>query len=476
MASLKKNLFFQTAYQLLAIALPLITAPYVARVLGAEKCGLYSYSNVVASYFVVFGMLGLEQYGSRSISRVRDKLEERNKVFSELFVLHSIISIVVVVSYFAFALLSITNRELFLIQGLYVASVLFDVNWFFFGIEKFKVTVVRNTIIKISCVAAIFIFVKDGQDLNTYCYIMAGSILISQLSLWPILWKHVRIRRVRLIDLRTHIKPMAMLFIAVIAANLNRTLDKVMLGWYELFNGLGQYDYADKLVRVPLGLIAGLGTIMLSRMSYMYENESTEKTKTMLDASAFLTLTVSIGMAFGLAAIAREFVLLFLGVGFSETSTLLRILTISIPIVAWDNYVRTQILIPKQMDSVYTRAVCIGAITNVVLNLVFIYLWGVLGASISTVLSYLMIMILQTVPVRKQIDLKRCIKYVRFPLAAGLLSFLIIRLCSRVFCNIFVSTIFEALIGALTYFAFSVWYIKRKKPEVYKQLIIKKSI
>lgn len=474
MASLKKNLILQTAYQLLAIALPLITAPYVARVLGAEKCGLYSYTNVVASYFVVFGMLGIEQYGSRCISRVRDKLEDRDKTFSELFMLHAIISILVIISYFLFALLSNTNRELFLIQGLYVISVLFDINWFFFGIEKFKVTVLRNTIIKVSCVIAIFIFVKDSRDLNVYCIIMAGATLISQVSLWPILRNYTRIRRVRLMDLRIHIKPMIMLFIAIIAANLNRTLDKVMLGWYGLFGGLGQYDYADKLVRVPLGLIAGLGTIMLSRMSYMYENESGERINKILDASAFLILVVSIGIAFCIAAVAPEFVLVYLGDGFTGTSTLLMILTISIPIVAWDNYVRTQILIPKQMDSVYTRAVCVGALTNVVLNVLFIYLWGVLGAAVSTVLSYLIIMVLQTVPVRKQINLKECFKYVRQPIIAGGLSFCLVRLGSLVFKNIFVSTLFEASIGVLAYFFFSAWFIKRTKPEVYKLLFKKK--
>ena len=100
MASIKKNFVYQSAYQLLLIVLPLITAPYIARVLGSENAGVYSYTYTTANYFVVIAMLGLEQYGNRSIAKVRDDINKRNQVFSELLLLHLVISILISVIYF----------------------------------------------------------------------------------------------------------------------------------------------------------------------------------------------------------------------------------------------------------------------------------------------------------------------------------------------------------------------------------------
>jgi O-antigen/teichoic acid export membrane protein len=150
MESLKKNFLYQTLYQILIVILPLITAPYVARVLGVDNSGVYSFSNTIANYFVVFAMLGLEQYGNRSIAKVRDNQNEMNKVFSELLIVHILVSIVAILFYFIYCFAFTSEyRAIFLLQGFYVVSSLFDVNWFFFGIEKFKLTVTRNTVIKV---------------------------------------------------------------------------------------------------------------------------------------------------------------------------------------------------------------------------------------------------------------------------------------------------------------------------------------
>ena len=193
MSALKRNLLYQTLYQILVIALPLATAPYISRVLGAEKFGIFSYSNVVATYFVVVGMLGLEQYGNRCISRVRDNYEERSSVFSELITLHALISVIVIMIYVLYVAFLVDEfRDVFVIQGIYVLSLFFDVNWFFFGMEKYKLTVIRNTIIKVSSVLSVFLFVKNRDDLNLYCLIIVLSIFFSQISLWPLLKKYVK--------------------------------------------------------------------------------------------------------------------------------------------------------------------------------------------------------------------------------------------------------------------------------------------
>ncbi len=470
MESLKKNFLYQCLYQVLIVILPLITAPYVARVLGVDNSGVYSFTNTIANYFVVFGMLGLEQYGNRSIAKVRNNQDEMNRVFSELLILHILVSIVAIFIYFVYCLTFTQEyRPIFLLQGFYVVSTLFDVNWFFFGIEKFKLTVTRNTVIKILSVAATFLFVKTRDDLGIYTFILSFSMLLSQLVVWPMLRKYVKFVRVPFDSLKKHWKPLLLLFVAVIAANLNRMIDKAMLGWFGRISDLGCYDYADRIIRIPLSLIAAVGTVMLSRMSSIFAKEDNEAAKKILDVSACLVLLLSFGMGFGIAAIAPEFVVWFLGKEYTGTIILLKILAASIPLVGWNNYIRTQILIPQEMDMIYTKAVTIGAIVNIVINCGLIYFIGARGASIATVISYAVILVIQIIPLVRQI--KDTFKYVAFPIVAGFIMYGAVRISSLITDKLFISVVIELIVGVIVYGGLSVAYLKIRQPKILKTII-----
>ncbi len=180
-----KNFIYNVLYQILIMILPLITAPYIARVLGAERIGIYSYTYSIAYYFVLFGQLGLNVYGNRSIAIVRDDKEKLSKTFSSIFIVQLFISIVSCICYLLFIIFSSSEyRLIFVIQFVFVLSCVFDINWFFFGIEKFKLTVVRNTIIKITTVICVLLFVKTQADLWKYTTIMAVGSFLAQLVLW----------------------------------------------------------------------------------------------------------------------------------------------------------------------------------------------------------------------------------------------------------------------------------------------------
>lgn len=470
MGSLKKNFLYQSLYQVLIVILPFITAPYIARVLGADCSGVYSFTHTIANYFVVFGMLGLEQYGNRCIAKVRDNYDERCKVFSELFFLHVIVSIAAILLYAVYCFTLVNEyRIIFLLQGIWVVSVVFDINWFFFGIEKFKLTVTRNAIIKILSVIAMFLFVKTKEDLGIYTFILAFSMFAAQIAVWPALRKNVEFKSVKFSDLKKHWKPLVILFIAVIAANLNRMIDKAMLGWFDKITELGCYDYADRIIRIPLSLIAALGTVMISKMSNLFARNDKAAAAKILDVSACLILLLSFGMGFGIAAIAPEFVTLYLGNEYVETIVLLSILSLSIPLVGWNNYIRTQILIPKEMDMVYTRAVSIGAAVNIIINCFLIYFIGARGASIATVVSYFVILLIQILPIYTEI--KRSLKYTLFPLIAGGIMYGTVRLSSFITDSLLISVFIELFVGILVYGGFSVLYLKVWQPQVLNAII-----
>ena len=166
--------------------MPIITAPYVSRVLGAEGQGIFSYTYSIAQYFILFAMLGVSNYGNRTIAKNRDNKEKISKEFWSIYALQAITTLISSTIYICYVFLFESEYKIYaLIQLIYIASAFLDINWFFFGMEKFKLTVTRNIIIKILSVCSIFVFVKEPNDLWKYALIMVGATFISQLTLWP---------------------------------------------------------------------------------------------------------------------------------------------------------------------------------------------------------------------------------------------------------------------------------------------------
>ena len=163
MSSVKKNFLYNSAYQILNMIIPLITTPYISRVLGPKGVGVYSYSYSIAYYFVIFVMLGLNNYGNRTIAATKDNKQEMSKNFWNIYVTQFILGMSAILVYILYSLIYSSNPKISIILGLYVLSSAFDVNWFFYGMEKFKLTVVRNSLIKLTSLAAIFVLVKSDK-------------------------------------------------------------------------------------------------------------------------------------------------------------------------------------------------------------------------------------------------------------------------------------------------------------------------
>ena len=180
--SLKKNFIYNIVYQILTIVIPLITTPYIARVIGPTGSGIYSYTYSIVNYFVLFAMLGINNYGNRLIAKVRNKKAELCKEFTSLFSLHVLISLFVFVCYIVYTFFIASDYTIFfLIQSLYIVSAVLDINWLFFGLEEFRVTVTRNILIKLLLALCIFVFVRSSTDLAIYILLLALSNLISNI-------------------------------------------------------------------------------------------------------------------------------------------------------------------------------------------------------------------------------------------------------------------------------------------------------
>ena len=220
MSSVKKNFLYSILYQMLVLIVPLITTPYVSRTVGAEGIGVYTYTYSIAYYFVLIAMLGINNYGNRTIAKVRDDKEKMSDTFISIYTLQFVMSMIMIFIYVIYVLFFANEYKwMHVIQMIYMISVIFDINWFYFGLEKFKITITRNIIIKIISTIFIFVFVKERADLWKYTIIMTTSTLITQMYLWVILKKNVYISKERIQknykDALKHLKPTLILFIPV---------------------------------------------------------------------------------------------------------------------------------------------------------------------------------------------------------------------------------------------------------------------
>ena len=195
----KENFIYNMIYHLFILIIPLITAPYLARVVGADGVGIYSYTYSIVYYFMLLTLLGVNNYGNRSIAKVRDNKEKLSKTFWSIYLFQLIMGFLMLIIYTEYLLLFLKNYKIYsIIEILFIISAMLDINWFFFGMEEFKKTITRNIIVKFGNVALIFLLVKSSNDLWKYTLIMAGMTCLSQIILWSFIIKKIIFTKVKI--------------------------------------------------------------------------------------------------------------------------------------------------------------------------------------------------------------------------------------------------------------------------------------
>ena len=410
MKSLQKNFLYNVLYQILLVILPLITAPYISRTLGATAVGVYSYTYSVAYYFLLIAMLGIGNHGNRSIAAVRDDRKKLNKTFSSIYSLQVITFSIAILAYAIYLVLFVKdNRLIVLLQLIYVTSGLFDIGWLFFGLEQFKLTVARNTLIKISTVVLMFVFVHKPSDLWKYTLIMSAGTLFSQAYLWLYVKKYVSFEKCSVKEITSNIKPVLILFIPVLAYSIYKVMDKIMLGNMSSYDQVGFYNNAEKIINIPMGIITALVTVMLPRMSNIVANGDKKRVDDYIRISAKLVTLLSSAIAFGLMGGSSVLAPVFFGDEFIACGEIIRLLSVTVFFIAWANVIRTQYLIPNKRDSIYLTSTMVGAILNLIINWMLIPKYQANGAAFGTIVAEFSVMLVQMVAVKNELPMRKYI-------------------------------------------------------------------
>lgn len=469
MSSIKKNLGLQTAYQVLSACMPLITAPYLARKLGATQLGVFSYTSSIVAYFTLVAMLGTVNYGTRSIASTGNDRKRRNEIFSGIYTLQIFVTLVAILAYALYlTLICKNNKAIALIQGIALLSCLIDINWLFFGVENFQITVSWNFIIKIVTVASILLFVKEESDLWIYTLIMMGGTLISNAILYAYLPRYASVVKVPINQIKKHLFPNLILFIPLLAMSVYHTMDKTMLGWLSTFEQSGFYYNSDKIVQIPLVVVNGIGTVMLPRMSALLSHNKKNEANKLFVMTLEGVAVISIAIACGIVAIANEFIPLFYGQGYDDCIAITIVLAPILLIKGVSTIVRTQYLIPMQMEREFTKSVVGGAIVNLFLNIILIPDYGAMGASIATVVAELVACILQFYSLRgERLGIRRFFSKTSVYILIGLIMLCFVRLSSLLALNIYFKIIIEILVGVICFCSLCVVYWYKTNSELF---------
>lgn len=465
-SDVKKNFAYQMIYEVLALILPFITSPYIARVVGAEGLGTYSYSYSVAYYFVLFSLLGIKNYGNRAIAKSRDDQQKLSEAFSNIAAVHILVSVICIVAYISYVLMFAEDRVYAAIQFLYVLSGLFDISWFYFGIEHFKLTVTRDAIIRVLNVICVFVFVHSVKDLWKYCLIAALGNLSSQLVLWIPLRKYVKIVRPRWRKMAIHLKPLLILFIPAVAVSLYKYMDKIMIGFMSSKEHLGYYENAEKVINIPMSIIDSFGTVMLPKMSNLAAGDNKNASLRYISLSMQFVMCLAIGLSFGLAGVGRIFAPIFWGSEFMLSGTLIMGLSCTIPFISFANVIRTQYLIPNALDKQYLSSVIAGAAINLITNALLITKFGSVGAMVGTIAAETVVCIWQAIVVRRKLPVTRFIRGFLPFVPTGIIMFVIVSLIGDEMGQGVVTLIVQVLAGASFYLCFSLICLVKMKNEV----------
>ena len=471
MSSLKKNLAYNVAYQILVIILPLITAPYVSRVLGADGLGTYSYIFSIVTYFGLFGMLGIANHGNRSVALVRDNRQKVSEAFSNTYIIQLCTTVIALLLYFLFIYCWFSgDKTIAYIESIIVLSYVLDITWFFFGLEQFAVTVTRNAIIKIATVVAIFIFVRSREDLWMYALIMSCGMLFSQIYLWLRIRKYADFCKPSWPQVKSNIKPVLMLFIPAIAYSIYKLLDKVMLGAMSSMSQVGLFDNAEKIINIPSSLITAFGTVMMPRITVLLGTGDEHRISYLNKISVrYFTLLV-VGAAFGLAGICNVLAPVYFGSEFVGSAPIIAGLGFSLIFVTWANVIRTQYLIPNKLDKPYVISSVIGALANLAVNIILIPKFAGIGAMIGTIIAEFTVFFVQLILVRRSFPMSQYLQPVLFLFPIGMIMFAVVYWIGAYMGNTIITLIIQILVGGFLYLSGSMVYLKVIHDEFFEKL------
>jgi len=453
--SLKVNYILNTIKVIMGVIFPLITFPYTSRVLQPAGTGKVSFSTSVVSYFILISSIGIPLYATREAAKVRDDKEELSKFAHEIFIINMIST---VISYTILFLAINFNKKLYsLKEVIYVLSlsIIFNtlaMDWLYQALENYLYITVRTIFFQIVSLGLLFVFVKNEGDYLSYAALSVLSSGGSSILNFIYARKYIFVKKYKDYKFKKHLKPIFTLFAINVSTSVYVNLNSVMLGFICGDESVGIYSAAYKVIKLILSVVTSLGIVLMPRSSYYISNDKIDEFNGLIKKAFNFIIVISIPIIVGLFMLSKELITIFCGTSYLPAVTPMRIMLATILIISISNLIGVQILIPLGKESITLYSSIIGAIVNVVMNLILLSKYAENGAAISNLLAETSVTIFLIIAmwdrVKNSILDKRNLVY----LLGGLLIILQVYLLKLVISNIFIIIATSVVICSITYF------------------------
>lgn len=397
-SSLRKNAFLNIVYKLSSILFPLITYPYVSRILLADNLGRVSFFTSLTNYMLMIGSLGISTYGIRIVAKTRNNKRELSVVVKELLIINLVVTFIASL----FLISSIIFVEKFQKNLLLMFSSLCQIliaplgmEWLYGGLEQYEYIAKRSITMKIISLIFIFLFVHEKEDYIIYAAILMLGYIGNYICNFVYSKKFIDYSIKQKWKLKRHLKAVLILFASILAINIYTNVDTLMLGFIKGDRAVGLYDVACKGKLVLLSLINAISTVLFPRLSYYLAEKDIVSYNKVLKKSISVIMGIAIPLSIFFVIEAKDVVIFLGGNAYEDATLCMQILMPILIISGFSNITGNQILLPHGKDISYMRAVMTGAIVDIILNLFFMPRYSLHGAAFATLMAEIVQMLLQ---------------------------------------------------------------------------------
>lgn len=398
--SVKFNFIMNFILTASSILFPLITAPYVLRVLQPTGSGKVDFAASVITYFMMFASLGIPTYGIRTCAKVRDKKEDLSRTVQELMILNTG---TMLLTYGVFLILLFlvpdfaAEKTLLLINSVNMVLNVIGVTWFFNAIEEYAYITTCSIVFKVISIILMFLIVKKPDDYVKYGAITVFASSASYLLNFWNLRKHISFRKTGIYDFKRHLKPILIFFATSAAISVYTNLDVVMIGFMKGSTEVGYYTAAIKVKTLLISLITSLGTVLLPRLSYYIERGDKEAFRRMVVKAFNFVLLVGISVSLYFTFMAGESIELLAGSSYGKSVLPMQLLMPAVLLIGLSNITGIQVLTPMGREHQVLYSIILGAVLDFILNLLLIGKYGASGAAFATLMAELTVFLVQCV-------------------------------------------------------------------------------
>ena len=388
--SLKVNFIMNTILTMSAFIFPLISFPYVSRILLPEGTGKVSFATSLISYFVMFAQLGIPTYGVRACAKVRDDKRLLSKTAHELLTINLIMT---AISYAALAVALIfvprlrEDRLLYIVVSATVFFTSIGMEWLYKALEQYTYIAVRSIIFKAVALVAMFVLVHEKED-----YVIYGGISILASSASYVMnffhaRKYIYMRPMGRLDLRPHLKAVMVFFAMSCASTIYTHLDTVMLGFMDTDTTVGYYNAAVRIKNILVSIVTSLGTVLLPRAAYYVEHKLWDEFRDISRKAMNFTLAAATPMMLYFILFAQDGIFLLSGEEYAGSILPMQLAMPTLLFIGMSNIFGIQILVPMGKETWVLGSIICGAVVDTVLNVTLIPPFGAAGAAAANMIG-----------------------------------------------------------------------------------------